>query len=468
MYCPSESDATGGVKYQSGGLICESSNSVEETNTERRPSTPCPPVSLTEYPGQSGSLFSIHSAPPVASAYHGDYQNTEDLLGFGCAEADPPTPLDDIITRRPSTLHIDNNQRKLHSSLLERQISEIDEEDNENLLTLSSVTARPLIAKSREIRTNRINSKYHGANRDRKLMAKVKEVPSSASSTVTVEPPDGGYGWFIVFGAFSVQFWVAGLVKSYGVLYVEIMETFPNSSASVASWIPAVLSALCLALAPLSSALCQRFSCRTVVFAGGICCALGLALSYFATSLLHLLFTFGILTGIGGGLSTTPGIVIVSQYFEKHRALANGICVSGTAAGSFVLPILIKHLVEKFGFHGTILILGVCMLDVCVSATLYKPLDVSDGKEEETVEEFESVANKDNLLTNSTYLESTGPMDEKFIEKLFSTESRSHISDFYRIDKFRELFLLLLVTLYILHYTYSMKLRKKAEFVCLV
>lgn len=372
----------------------------------------------------------------MASGYHGDYQNSEDLLGFGCTGAD--TPLDDITTRRPSTLPIDNNQRKLHSSLLERQISEIDEEDNENLLTLSSVTARPLIAKSREIRTNHINTKYHGVNRDRKLMAKVKEVPSSASSTVTVDPPDGGYGWFIVFGAFSVQFWVAGLVKSYGVLYVEIMETFPNSSASVASWIPAVLSALCLALAPLSSALCQRFSCRTVVFAGGIFCALGLALSYFATSLLHLLFTFGILTGIGGGLSTTPGIVIVSQYFEKHRALANGICVSGTAAGSFVLPILIKHLVEKFGFHGTILILGVCMLDVCVSAMLYKPLDVYYGKEEETVEEFESVANKDNLLTNSTYLESTGPMDEKFIERLFSTESRSHISDFYRIDKFRE------------------------------
>ena len=109
--------------------------------------------------------------------------------------------------------------------------------------------------------------------------------------------PDGGYGWFIVFGAFSVQFWVAGLVKSYGVLYVEIMETFPSTTATVASWIPAILSALCLALAPLSSALCQKFSCRSVVFAGGVFCALGMTLSYFATSLVHLLFTFGILTG---------------------------------------------------------------------------------------------------------------------------------------------------------------------------
>lgn len=111
------------------------------------------------------------------------------------------------------------------------------------------------------------------------------------------EPLDGGYGWFIVLGAFFVQFWVAGLVKSYGVLFVEILETFPNSSTAVASWIPAILSALCLALAPLSSALCQRFSCRAVVFVGGLFCTFGLTLSYFATSMYHLLFTFGILTG---------------------------------------------------------------------------------------------------------------------------------------------------------------------------
>lgn len=65
----------------------------------------------------------------------------------------------------------------------------------------------------------------------------------------------------------------------------------------------------------------------------------------------------------------------MSQYFDKHRALANGICVSGTAAGSFVFPLLIELLVKDFGFHGTILLLGGCMLHVCVSATLYRPLE---------------------------------------------------------------------------------------------
>ena len=60
--------------------------------------------------------------------------------------------------------------------------------------------------------------------------------------------PDGGYGWFVAFGAFLAQFWVAGLIKSYGVIFMEVMQLYPGASASLASWIPAILSTLCLVL----------------------------------------------------------------------------------------------------------------------------------------------------------------------------------------------------------------------------
>ncbi|XP_032680551.1 monocarboxylate transporter 12-B [Odontomachus brunneus] len=312
---------------------------------------------------QLGSLFSIHSAPVF------------DLSGGAIAGA--PSP------KRPASLAVQTTATSTpivppHLQSPEGTVN--DDDDNDNLLTISSLTARPLIAKSRELRSARCTV----PKRKKSQRSDIRKPRNT-----TYVPLDGGYGWVVVFGAFFVQFWVAGLVKSYGVLYVEVMETFKDSSASVASWIPAILTCLCLALAPVTSMLCQKYSCRTVVFVGGLFCALGLTTSYFATRLIHLFFTFGVLTGIGGGLSTTPGIILVSQYFDKHRALANGICVSGTAAGSFVFPLLIELLVKDFGFHGTILLLGGCMLHVCVSATLYRPLDENYAPDEEEIQQRE-------------------------------------------------------------------------------
>lgn len=147
-------------------------------------------------------------------------------------------------------------------------------------------------------------------------------------------------------------------------------------------------------------------------------------------------------SGIGGGLSTTPGIIIVSLYFSKRRALANGICVSGTAAGSFVFPMLIECLIHNFGFHGTILILGGCMLHVCVSATLYRPFDVNYiAEQKSTKTELNCIGNgsggdnNDNVNTNSTYIGSTNEDAKQYIEHLFMEESKNRINDFYNTNK---------------------------------
>ncbi|KAK2581547.1 hypothetical protein KPH14_005199 [Odynerus spinipes] len=342
---------------------------------------------------QLGSLLSIHSAPVFD-------------LSTGV-----PSP------KRPASLMVQATATStpVVPPHLQSPPETIEDEDNDNLLTISSLTARPLIAKSRELRSSKSTTKEAQAKKKKK--PKRTRETKKPSRNRTYLPLDGGYGWIIVFGAFFVQFWVAGLVKSYGVLYVEVMETFKDSSASVASWIPAILSCLCLALAPVTSMLCQKYSCRAVVFVGGLFCALGLTTSYFATRLIHLFFTFGILTGIGGGLSTTPGIILVSQYFDKHRALANGICVSGTAAGSFVFPLLIETLVKNFGFHGTILLLGGCMLHVCVSATLYRPLENNYLLDETTGDSVKSDEKKNELG------QETQPTKQQKLDLIFANDA---------------------------------------------
>lgn len=156
----------------------------------------------------TGSLFSIHSAPVCEVNI----------------EANSP--------KRPSSIVI-----PVLSSGNQHIISPDTIDDDDNLLTISSLTAKPLIAKSKELRL--IKAKEEKQK---------KKKSENKNDDDDGEAPDGGYGWVVVFGAFFVQFWVAGLVKSYGVLFVEVMETYSDSSAAVASWIPALLSALCLAL----------------------------------------------------------------------------------------------------------------------------------------------------------------------------------------------------------------------------
>ena len=186
-------------------------------------------------------------------------------------------------------------------------------------------------------------------------------------------PPDGGYGWFVSLGAFLSLFWTAGLVKSYGVLFAEMLRIWPGN-ISLASWIPAVMTTTALAMAPVASALCQKFNCRYVTAMGSILAFSGVTLSAIMPNLQCLFVTLGMLTGMGIGLATTPGIILTARYFDKRRSLANALCLSGTAAGSSTLPILISYLLDQYGFHGTLLILGACLLNVLVSAALYRPL----------------------------------------------------------------------------------------------
>lgn len=52
-------------------------------------------------------------------------------------------------------------------------------------------------------------------------------------------PPDGGWGWFVLFGSMLINILVPGTIKSFGVLFVEFQEAFQSSPAESA-WIPAL------------------------------------------------------------------------------------------------------------------------------------------------------------------------------------------------------------------------------------
>lgn len=209
---------------------------------------------MNQHVNQLGSLFSIHSAPVYDACNAG---NNSPKSGLHYLQQHH---LHEYRAGRPASLVLQQTTATSSPSpivppaahqLSPPEILAYDDEDNDNLLTISSLTARPLIAESRGelgCKTDQRRRRLVNKRQQQEAKRRQRKRQRRLHKKLNFEPLDGGYGWVVVFGAFFVQFWVAGLVKSYGLLYVEVMETFTDSSAAVASWIPAILSCLCLAL----------------------------------------------------------------------------------------------------------------------------------------------------------------------------------------------------------------------------
>ncbi|XP_051159578.1 uncharacterized protein LOC127280563 isoform X2 [Leptopilina boulardi] len=187
-------------------------------------------------------------------------------------------------------------------------------------------------------------------------------------------PPDGGWGWVILTSAVLVNVLIPGTVKSFGVLFVEFLEVF-QASPTTASWMPALCYFLYSSLGPLSSVLSMKYSYKTVTMVGGAFAASGMMFSYFATSVPYLYVSYGIMVGIGAGLTCPVSVYIVTEYFQKYRGFANGMCISGSCFGAMILPPLLQYLLNTVGYRGAVLIMGAITLNSVLCGLLYHPVE---------------------------------------------------------------------------------------------
>ena len=54
-----------------------------------------------------------------------------------------------------------------------------------------------------------------------------------------VVAPDGGWGWFVVLGAFLLQALTVGTAYTFGVIYVELLDVFGESKSTTA-WVGSI------------------------------------------------------------------------------------------------------------------------------------------------------------------------------------------------------------------------------------
>ncbi|VDD89232.1 unnamed protein product [Enterobius vermicularis] len=157
---------------------------------------------------------------------------------------------------------------------------------------------------------------------------------TSTSTTLLPEAPDGGYGWIIVFTSFMIHFICDGISFSFGILFPQIQENF-NTTTTMSGIIGSIFLSMPLLLGPVAGVLTDIYDCRMTIV-GGIIAASGAFVSYFAFGVWQFLFTFGVIVGVGLCLCFNTAIVAVTYYFQKKRALATGIAVCGSGAGTAI------------------------------------------------------------------------------------------------------------------------------------
>ncbi|XP_062993296.1 monocarboxylate transporter 13-like [Elgaria multicarinata webbii] len=190
------------------------------------------------------------------------------------------------------------------------------------------------------------------------------------------EPPDGGWGWMVVLACFLQSALVFGVIRSFGVFFVEFMAYFEEPASST-SWITSVTVALLMFTSPLASALGTQYGERPIAITGGFLSGLGLVLASFATSLTQLYLFIGLLTGVGGAFIFPPSLALLARYFSRRRALANAVAFSGAGVSSLAFSPLFQFLVDSYSWRGALLILAGMVFHLVACGALLRPLDVA-------------------------------------------------------------------------------------------
>ncbi|XP_071086215.1 monocarboxylate transporter 14-like [Haliotis cracherodii] len=183
---------------------------------------------------------------------------------------------------------------------------------------------------------------------------------------------DTGWAWVCVMGSFYVHFIVFGLMQSFGVIYVELLDQF-KSSRSETAWIGSLLSGLVLLLGPVGVVVLGLLGTRATAVLGAVLACVGCSISFLADSLLFLYLSYGVLQGLGFSLLYMSAVVITNQYFEKRRSLANALGSVGGGLGTLVIPPLLQVMMSEYSWKGALLITGGLVLNCAVFGALFRP-----------------------------------------------------------------------------------------------
>jgi sugar phosphate permease len=174
------------------------------------------------------------------------------------------------------------------------------------------------------------------------------------------------YGWVMVGVTFLASLISAGTVGAPGVFIVPLQKEFGWSTAEISSAL-SIRFVLFGLMAPFAAALLNRYGLRNVTLTAQLIVVSALILSLGMTEVWQLVLLWGIVIGIGTGMTALVlGATIATRWFAARRGLVVGILTASVATGQLVFLPLLASLTERYGWR---LALGFVCIMLGVSAT---------------------------------------------------------------------------------------------------
>ncbi|EMD35187.1 major facilitator superfamily protein [Gelatoporia subvermispora B] len=184
------------------------------------------------------------------------------------------------------------------------------------------------------------------------------------------EFPDGGpTAWMTVFGAFLALFCSFGQLNAFGTFQSwYASHQLRDFDASTISWIGSIQLWIFFFSGGFIGRIFDRCGPRPIMALGTVVYVTSIMLTSVARNYYEYILFQGILFGLGVGMLFHPPLAAISTHFNRRRATAIGIAMSGSGLGGTAYPIALQYLLKRLGFAWAVRVSGLACLVICAVA----------------------------------------------------------------------------------------------------
>ena len=159
------------------------------------------------------------------------------------------------------------------------------------------------------------------------------------------------YGWIMVGVTFLTALITAGAVGAPGVFIVPLQKEFGWTTAEISSAL-SIRFVLFGLMAPFAAALLNRFGLRRVTLSALLIVVSALVVSLAMTKVWQLMLLWGVVVGIGTGMTALVlGATVAARWFAARRGLVVGILTASVATGQLIFLPLLANITERAGWR---------------------------------------------------------------------------------------------------------------------